>query len=148
MDMLRGPASMRVLLQNRNNVRHTPMISIVDDDASIRAATKRLMLLLGYDSETFASAEEFLGSGRLDATSCVISDVQMPGMSGVEMRDRLIAYGYRTPVIFVTAFPDDGMRDRVLHGGAAGYLSKPLDENQLIGYLDAALERDRPGPEQ
>ena len=148
MDMLRGPASMRVLLQNRNNVRHTPMISIVDDDASIRAATKRLMLLLGYDSETFASAEEFLGSGRLDATSCVISDVQMPGMSGVEMRDRLIANGYPTPVIFVTAFPDDRVRARVLHGGAAGYLSKPLDEKQLIGCLDEALERERPGPEQ
>ena len=78
----------------------------------------------------------------------MISDVQMPGMSGVEMRDRLIAYGYRTPVIFVTAFPDDGMRDRVLHGGAAGYLSKPLDEKQLIGCLDEALERERPGPEQ
>lgn len=124
------------------------MISIVDDDASIRAATKRLMLLLGYDSETFASAEEFLGSGRLNATSCVISDVQMPGMSGIEMRNRLIADGYRTPVIFVTAFPDDSIRARVLHGGAAGYLSKPLDEKQLIVCLDEALERDHPGAER
>jgi FixJ family two-component response regulator len=124
------------------------MISIVDDDASIRAATKRLMLLLGYESETFASAEEFLDSGRLGATSCVISDVQMPGMSGIEMRDRLIANGYRTPVIFVTAFPDDSVRARVLHGGAAGYLSKPLDDKQLIGCLDEVLERDRPAPGQ
>lgn len=124
------------------------MISIVDDDASIRAATKRLMLLLGYESEVFASAEEFLGSGRLGATSCVISDVQMPGMSGIEMRDRLIANGYRTPVIFVTAFPDDSVRARVLHGGAAGYLSKPLDDKQLIGCLDQVLERDRRGPDQ
>jgi FixJ family two-component response regulator len=124
------------------------MISIVDDDASIRAATKRLMLLLGYESEAFASAEEFLGSGRLGDTSCVISDVQMPGMSGIEMRDQLIANGYRTPVIFVTAFPDDSVRARVLHGGAAGYLSKPLDEKQLIGCLDEALERDRPAPGQ
>lgn len=106
------------------------------------------MRLLGYDSETFASAEEFLGSGRLGATSCVISDVQMPGMSGIEMQNRLIADGYRTPVIFVTAFPDDGIRARVLHGGAAGYLSKPLDEEQLIVCLDEALERDRPGPER
>ncbi len=124
------------------------MISIVDDDASIRAATKRLMLLLGYESETFASAEEFLDSGRLGATSCVISDVQMPGMSGIEMRDRLIANGYRTPVIFVTAFPDDRIRAHVLCDGAAGYLSKPLDDKQLIGCLDEVLERDRPGREQ
>jgi len=124
------------------------MISIVDDDASIREATKRLMLLLGYESETFASAEEFLGSGRLGATACVISDVQMPGMSGLEMQDRMIADGYRTPVIFVTAFPDDGIRAHALHAGALGYLSKPLDEQQLIGYLDEALERDRPGPAQ
>ena len=124
------------------------MISIVDDDASIRAATKRLMLLLGYQSETFASAEEFLRSDRLGAFSCVISDVQMPGMSGIEMRDRLIANGHSTPVIFVTAFPDDRMRANMLQAGALGYLSKPLDENELIGCLDDALERDHRGPER
>ena len=124
------------------------MISIVDDDASIREATRRLMLLLGYESETFASAEEFLGSGRLGATACVISDVQMPGMSGLEMQDRMIADGCRTPLIFVTAFPDDRVRAHVLDAGALCYLSKPLDEQKLIGCLDAALEHYRPGPEQ
>ena len=124
------------------------MISIVDDDASIRAATKRLMLLLGYESETFASAEEFLRSDRLGTFSCVISDVQMPGMSGIEMRDRLIANGHSTPVIFVTAFPDDRMRANMLQAGALGYLSKPLDENELIGCLDDAFERDHRGPER
>ena len=82
-----------------------PLISIIDDDNSVREAMQRLVRSLGYASATFVSAEEYLLSGHLRDTSCVITDVKMPGMSGVEMQNRLITNGDRTPVIFVTAFP-------------------------------------------
>jgi len=94
---------------------------------------------LGYVAETFSSAEEFLDSKRLHDTSCIIADVQMPGVSGVELQDRLIAEGRRLPMIFITAFPEDRIRMRALAGGAFGFLSKPFDEEHLIGCLDRAL---------
>jgi FixJ family two-component response regulator len=119
-----------------------PLISIIDDDDSVREAMQRLVRSLGYASVTFASAEEYLLSGRLRDTSCVITDVKMPGMSGVEMQNRLIANGDLTPVIFVTAFPEENIRKRVLESGASGFFSKPFDENCLISCLEKALESD------
>ena len=119
-----------------------PLISIIDDDDSVREAMQRLVRSLGYASATFASAEEYLLSGRLRDTSCVITDIKMPGMSGVEMQNRLIANGNRTPVIFVTAFPDEKIRNRVLDAGAYGFFSKPFYENCLIACLEKALESD------
>ena len=119
------------------------MISIVDDDESVREATKGLVRSLGYVAVTFESAEEFLNSGRMRDTSCVIADVQMPGVSGVELQDRLIADGHRLPMIFITAFPEDRTRTRALEAGAIGYLSKPFDEEHLIGCLDKALAARR-----
>jgi FixJ family two-component response regulator len=104
------------------------MISIVDDDKSIREAAKTLVRSLGYSAATFSSAEEFLESGRLDETSCLITDVQMSGMSGVDLQNHLIAKGDCTPVIFVTAFPESGLRERALRAGAVGFLSKPFRE--------------------
>ena len=118
------------------------MISIVDDDASVREATKGLVRSLGYKAATFGSAEEFLGSERLHDTACLITDVQMPGLSGVELQSRLIEDGHRMPVIFLTAFPEDRVRDRALGAGAYGFLSKPFDEENLIGCLTRALGRD------
>jgi FixJ family two-component response regulator len=115
------------------------MISIVDDDRAIREAARKLIKSLGYAAATFASAEEFLESGRLGETDCLITDVQMPGMSGVDLHNHLIARGARTPVIFVTAFPEDGLRARVLGAGAVGFLSKPFSEDSLIACLDKAL---------
>src|SRR5277367_4428376 len=88
---------------------------------------------------TFGSAEEFLESPDLKATVCLITDVQMPGLNGVELQDRLIADGHSTPVIFVTGFPDEELRGRVLKSGAIGYLRKPCDDDRLIAYIDAAL---------
>jgi FixJ family two-component response regulator len=116
------------------------MISIVDDDESVREATKCLVRSLGYDAETFCSAEEFLGSGHLKLTACLITDVQMPGLSGVELQDRLIADGHRVPVIFITAFPDERIRRRVIQAGAIGFLDKPFSEDHLIEHLNAALK--------
>lgn len=125
-----------------------PVISIVDDDESVREATKGLVRSLGYATATFASAEEYLRSDRVRDTSCLITDVQMPGMTGVELQDRLIASGKRTPVIFVTAFPEDNIRARVLEAGAFGYLSKPFNDECLIECLDEALKGNDSGPEQ
>jgi FixJ family two-component response regulator len=114
------------------------MISIVDDDESVREATKGLVRSLGYGAATFASAEEFLQSNQINDTECVISDVQMPGLSGVELQRQLIAQGNRTPIIFVTASPEERTH-ATLKAGAIGVLSKPFDEERLIEYLHTAL---------
>lgn len=119
-----------------------PLISIIDDDESVREGMQRLVCSLGYATATFASAEEYLREGRWGDTSCLITDVKMPGMSGVEMQNRLIAEGNSTPVIFVTAFPDEKIRERALEAGAFGFLSKPFNENCLIACLEKALKGD------
>jgi FixJ family two-component response regulator len=115
------------------------VISIVDDDESVREATQSLVRSLGYRAVTFRSAKEFLDSPHLMTTACLITDVQMPGLSGPDLQDRLIAEGGRMPVIFVTAFLDDGLQARVLKRGAFGYLPKPFNEDRFIECLDAAL---------
>jgi FixJ family two-component response regulator len=115
------------------------MISIVDDDESVREATKGLVRSLGYGAATFASAEEFLQSNAINETECVISDVQMPGLSGVELQSQLIAQGNPTPIIFVTASPEERTRARALKAGAIGVLSKLFNEERLIEYLYTAL---------
>ncbi len=121
----------------------TPVISIVDDDESVRIATTRLVKSLGFIGHAFASAQDFLDSPRLVDTSCVIVDVQMPGMTGVELQNLLIAKGIRTPMIFITAFPDERTRARVLERGALCFLSKPCDGPTLIRCLEKALTRRR-----
>ena len=115
-----------------------PMVSIVDDDESVRESTKSLVRSLGYAARTFPSAEEFLRS-NLDDTSCLILDVHMRGLSGIELQELLIAEGRRTPIIFVTAFTDERIRDQVLDAGAIGFLSKPVSDEKLISCLDSAL---------
>jgi FixJ family two-component response regulator len=121
-------------------------ISIVDDDESVREATSALVRSLGYAAATFASAEEFLGSGRVHAMSCVIADVQMPGLSGIDLQQLLLAQGLRLPIVFVTAFPDERTQQRALDAGAVDFLSKPWSDEQLIACLDAALKSDHAGP--
>lgn len=116
-----------------------PVISIVDDDESVREATEFLVRSLGYSAETFASAEEYLQSGRADDSSCLITDLRMPGMSGADLQDLLIADGNRTPVIFISASLDEQVRARVLDAGAYGFLHKPFDEQSLIDCLNKAL---------
>src|SRR5258708_37632293 len=116
------------------------MISIIDDDASVRAATHRLVRSLGYIAHTFASADDFLRSSQLNDASCVIADVQMPGMSGIELQTFLQTQGHRLPIIFITAFPEENVRAQALEAGAACFLSKPFDAGTLIKYVDAAVK--------
>ena len=123
------------------------MISIIDDDPFVRAATDGLVRSLGYRAATFASAEEYLQSDCMSDTSCVIADIQMPGLSRFKLQSLLIARGSRTPMIFVTrtpmifvtAFPEERIRKQVLEAGAIGFLSKPFDEELLIEHLQTAL---------
>jgi len=116
-----------------------PNVAIVDDDSSVRATTSSLVRSLGYVVHTFASAEDFLRAGSPDDFSCVIADVQMPGMSGVQMQDHLRARGCHVPFIFFTAFPDANIRAQALAAGAICYLTKPFDSDSLIQCLQAAV---------
>jgi FixJ family two-component response regulator len=122
-------------------MRSPPLISIIDDDEAIREATKGLVRSLGYQAATFASAEEFLQSDSVANTSCLITDVQMPGLSGIDLQRGLIARGVQMPTIFITAFPEERTRLRALTAGAFGYLGKPFSEESLVTCLDKALGR-------
>jgi len=127
--------------QGKAALSKLPLVAIIDDDASVRATTDSLVRSLGYTVNTFASAEEFLRSNRLDEISCVIADVQMHGMSGVELHAHLLTQGYRVPFIFFTAFPDERIRAQALRAGAICYLTKPFDAESLIQGLQAALKK-------
>ncbi|MHC2619064.1 FixJ family two-component response regulator [Bradyrhizobium huanghuaihaiense] len=115
------------------------IISVIDDDASVRLATNNLLTSRGYTVYTFGSAHEFLQSAELEATSCVIADVQMAAMSGVELLTHMRGLGRITPFIFMTAFPDEAVRDRALKAGAIGFLAKPFSTRALIECLETAL---------
>jgi FixJ family two-component response regulator len=116
-----------------------PVISVIDDDASIRAATDSLLRARGYVVYTFASAAEFLRSPQLNESSCVITDVRMPDMSGVELQSALRKQGNSVPFIFVTAFPEESMHAQAVHEGAVCFLSKPFDAPTIIRCVEAAL---------
>ena len=122
-----------------------PVISVIDDDASVRAATNNLLGSHGYPVQTFASAEEFLQSAQLSASSCVIADVQMPAMSGLDLLMHVRDRGHKVPFIFITAFPDDGVRARALKAGAICFLAKPFAGPALINCVETALKGNRGG---
>ena len=115
-------------------------IAIVDDDTAALEATGNFIRSLGYCTALFASAEEFLASDGVHTSACIISDVRMPGMSGVELQQRLIDGLAEIPVIFVTAFAEEHIRQRVLAAGAYGYLTKPVVPQRLVSCLDAAVK--------
>jgi CheY-like chemotaxis protein len=119
------------------------VISIVDDDSSVRVATNNLLRSRGYIVHAFASAEEFLHSPHFNETSCVIADVQMPAMSGLDLLTAVRAKGYDAPFIFITAFPDEKLRARAMKAGAIGFLAKPFAVPNLIECLKTALEAGR-----
>jgi FixJ family two-component response regulator len=121
------------------------VISVIDDDASVRAATNNLLSSHGYQVYTFASGDDFLQSARLDDSSCVVADVQMPVMSGLDLLTQMRAQGYTAPFIFITAFPDGSVRARALKAGAVGFLAKPFAGPVLINCIETALNRDRGG---
>jgi FixJ family two-component response regulator len=117
------------------------LVSVVDDDESVRESLPDLLRELGFAAEAFASAREFLTSGCVVATRCLLLDIAMPGMSGPELQRELTLRGQSTPIIFITAQADDGMRDRLLEQGAVECLFKPFSEQQLRMALEAAIRR-------
>ena len=116
-----------------------PMISIIDDDIWAREGIRDLVASLGYRTLTFASAEEFLESGCVETTTCIISDLQMPGMSGLDLQQQVADRQPKLSVILVTAYPDEKSRVRALDAGAHGFLTKPFDEKCLMQCLTAAV---------
>jgi FixJ family two-component response regulator len=120
-----------------------PVISVVDDDASVRAAAENFLSSLGYAVHTFASADDFLQSARLEDSSCVVADVQMPGMSGLDLLKIIRGRGNDIPFIFITAFPSEGLRARAAKVGADVLLEKPFSSSVLIDCINAALNRNR-----
>jgi FixJ family two-component response regulator len=124
------------------------VVMIVDDDDSMRRAARRLVKSFGMGVATFASAEDFLASGRLAETACLVLDVHMPGLSGIELQSKLIAEGHHIPVIFITAFADEKTQARALEAGAYAYLIKPFDEDDLLEGIRRALQPRNTTPQE
>ena len=114
-----------------DGMSEVPLISIVDDDALVGDGIAALVESLGYNAVTFTSAEHFLRSDVIEKTTCLITDAQMPGLSGLELQEALQSQGHLTPVIVITAYPNEKHRTRALGNGAVGYLGKPFDEQTL-----------------
>lgn len=117
-----------------------PLISIIDDDQAVREALQRMLRSYGFTTAVFASAEQFLASGRPGEEACLILDVRMPGMTGLGLYRHLVSEGCRIPIILITGSPTIGERERAMSMGVASYLAKPLDEHLLLATLRAALE--------
>lgn len=123
----------------------TPTIAIVDDDAAVRAALLRLMDAADYEAQGFASAEEFLGSPSLASFGCLIVDVFMPGMGGLELQRRMVASGSKTPIVFMSAHADEQTRAHALRAGAVAFFFKPFDNDALLDTVEAARAKGGPG---
>ena len=119
----------------------TPLISIVDDDDSLRDSLNNLIRSVGFRAQGFASAEEFLNSSQLQDTECLILDVRMPGMSGLELQRHLVAANSPIPIVFITSHADDDAQTRALQAGAVAFLYKPCREEMLLKAIDSALNR-------
>jgi FixJ family two-component response regulator len=117
------------------------MVAVVDDDDLMRSALLGLLKSAGLTSQAFASAEEFLKSGQQDQVGCLVADIRMPGMSGLELQAKLNADRYRIPTIFITAHGDEKMRMQALRAGAVEFMAKPFDDEALLERVRAALER-------
>jgi FixJ family two-component response regulator len=121
--------------------RNAKLVAIVDDDDLMRSALQGLLKSVGLPAQTFASSEEFLQSGRQRETACLIADIRMPGMSGLELQAKLNADHCRIPTIFITAHGDEKMRMQALRAGAVEFMAKPFDDEALLESVRAALER-------
>jgi FixJ family two-component response regulator len=119
-------------------------VSIVDDDESVREALRNLLKSVGFQADAFASAEEFLAAGELAGTACLILDVRMPGMSGIELQDRLSESRRALPIVFISAHADEEARAQALENGAIEFLQKPFSDEALLRAIDAAVRRPRP----
>src|SRR5579859_7741200 len=123
--------------KRRKGIRH--MISVVDDDAFVRQATANLLNSYGFEVAAFSSAEDFLTSKSVDNTQCLITDVQMPGLSGLDLQQHLVGRGKAMPIIFITAFPSETLRAKAIETGAAGFFAKPFAERSLVECVKRAL---------
>jgi CheY-like chemotaxis protein len=132
-------------IEGRLALPSTPLISIVDDDEDFRAAITDLLRTIGLTVEAFPSAADFLASPNMRDTSCLIADVHMPRMTGIELQRHLVESGNAVPTILVTAYPDESDRARALENGVICYLTKPVDGDGLLGCVSTALERTEPG---
>ena len=121
--------------------RHNQFVALVDDDDSVRTAIQGLLKSVGLPARAYASGEEFLGSGQQHQTACLIADIRMPGMSGLDLQARLNAERCLIPTIFITAHGDEAMRLQAMRAGAVEFLPKPFDDELLIESVRAALER-------
>ena len=130
-------------MQRVGGLSKSVLIAIVDDDEAVRISAESLIRSLGFAARTFASAEEFLASDSVRKIACLITDVQMPGMSGLELQEALVARGERTPIIFITAYPEEGTEKRALANGAAGILVKPFDGQSLADRLEGILRKKK-----
>jgi FixJ family two-component response regulator len=118
------------------------LIAVVDDDAAVRRTTGRLIEAFGFQAAIFESADSFLRSDQVSDTSCLVADVQMPGMNGLELQRHLAAAGLRIPIIFITAYDTKESRQRAMQAGAIAFLIKPFREELLLETIRAALRRD------
>ena len=117
-----------------------PLIAIVDDDDALRSSLDDLIRSIGFRTQGFASAEAFMSSNEARNTACLILDVRMPGMNGLDLQRKIVAANWRMPIIFVTSHGDDDARVRALKGGAVAFLYKPFREEELLNAIDAALK--------
>jgi FixJ family two-component response regulator len=122
------------------NLANSKIVSVIDDDESCRTALKEMLRSAGLSALVFASAEDFLQSGQQRRTACLITDIRMPGMSGLELQAKLNADHFRIPTIFITAHGDEKMRMHALRAGAVEFLAKPFDDEVLLEKVQAALE--------
>jgi FixJ family two-component response regulator len=123
---------------------NTPLISVVEDDDSVRIAMRDMVESFGYRVRTFRSADEFLQSGELAETACLILDIQMPGMSGLDLHNLLVSSARPIPTMFVTAFYDKRVQERVMQAGAVGCLAKPFGRHELLSSINSALQARNP----
>ena len=123
------------------------LISIIDDDESVRRTTTRLIESFGFRAAAFESAEKFLSSHQLNDASCLIVDVRMPGMNGLQLQNQLAARGSRIPIIFITAYDDKESRQRAMQAGAVAFLGKPFTDEQLLQWIRSALCQEESGTE-
>ena len=138
---LRRCAVLRLKEMQEAGLPAKTLISVVDDDDDVREALAGLMKSRGFTVESFPSAADFLAWSNIRDTSCLIADVHMPRVTGIELHRRLVESGYAIPTILITAYPDDSVRARALADGIICYLTKPCDEDALLGCVWSALER-------
>lgn len=126
---------------------HRLLVAIVDDEEPVRKALRRLFLAVGIDVETFASGDEFLESVKIHRPDCAVIDLHLPGLTGLEVQQRLARAGVRLPTVIITGHDQAGVAERVLAAGASAYLRKPLDEERLLAAIESAVREGRYGGE-